>query len=35
MDPVRRLLGIAVLLCAFLGVAGTQWTLGREKFKGG
>lgn len=35
MDPVRRLLGIAVLLSTFLGIAGLQWTLGREKFKGG
>lgn len=35
MDPIRRLLGLAVLLCTFLGVAGLQWTLGREKFKGG
>ena len=35
MDPVRRLLGIAVLLCALLGVAGLQWTLGHESYKGG
>ena len=35
MDPIRRLLGEAVLLCTFLGVAGLQWTLGHEKFKGG
>ena len=35
MDPVRRLLGLAVLLCALLGVAGLQWTLAHEKFKGG
>ncbi len=35
MDPVRRLLGVAILLCAFLGIAGLQWTLGHEKFKGG
>ncbi|MCQ2105432.1 MAG: NADH-quinone oxidoreductase subunit N [Fibrobacter sp.] len=35
MDPVRRLLGAAVVLCGFLGVAGMQWTLGHEKFKGG
>lgn len=35
MDPVRKLLGVAILLCAFLGIAGLQWTLGHEKFKGG
>ncbi len=35
MDPIRRLLGISVLLCAFLGISGLQWTLGHEKFKGG
>lgn len=35
MDPVRRILGVAILLCAFLGIAGLQWTLGHEKFKGG
>lgn len=35
MDPVRRLLGVAIFLCAFLGIAGLQWTLGHEKFKGG
>lgn len=35
MDPVRRVLGASILLCAFLGVAGLQWTLGHEKFKGG
>lgn len=35
MDPVRKLLGAAILLCAFLGIAGVQWTLGHEKFKGG
>ena len=35
MDPIRRVLGIAIVLCAFLGVAGLQWTLGHEKFKGG
>ncbi len=35
MDPVRRLLGVAIMLCAFLGIAGLQWTLGHEKFKGG
>ncbi|MCQ2055060.1 MAG: NADH-quinone oxidoreductase subunit N [Fibrobacter sp.] len=35
MDPIRRMLGITVLICAFLGIAGIQWTLGHEKFKGG
>ena len=35
MDPIRRVLGMSILLCALLGVAGLQWTLGREKFKGG
>ena len=35
MDPIRRVLGISVMLCAFLGIAGLQWTLGHEKFKGG
>lgn len=35
MDPIRRVLGVSILLCAFLGVAGLQWTLGHEKFKGG
>ncbi len=35
MDPVRRLLGVAIFLCAFLGISGLQWTLGHEKFKGG
>ena len=35
MDPIRRVLGIAVLLCALLGIAGLQWTLGHEGFKGG
>lgn len=35
MDPIRRLLGITVLLCTFLGISGLQWTLGHEKFKGG
>ena len=35
MDPVRRILGVAVLFCGFLGIAGVQWTLGHEKFKGG
>ena len=35
MDPIRRVLGASILLCAFLGVAGLQWTLGHEKFKGG
>ena len=35
MDPIRRVLGIAITLCAFLGIAGLQWTLGHEKFKGG
>ena len=35
MDPIRRILGLAVMLCAFLGISGLQWTLGHEKFKGG
>ena len=35
MDPIRRLLGIVVLFCTFLGISGLQWTLGHEKFKGG
>ena len=35
MDPIRRLLGVTVLLCALLGIAGLQWTLARESFKGG
>ena len=35
MDPVRRLLGLAVLLCTLLGVSGLQWTLGHEDHKGG
>lgn len=35
MDPIRRVLGASILLCAFLGIAGLQWTLGHEKFKGG
>ena len=35
MDPVRRVLGVAILFCGFLGIAGVQWTLGHEKFKGG
>ena len=35
MDPIRRVLCMAILLCAFLGISGLQWTLGREKFKGG
>jgi len=35
MDPVRRLLGVAIFLCAFLGISGLQWTLGHEKYKGG
>lgn len=35
MDPVRRLLGATIMICTFLGVAGLQWSLGHEKFKGG
>ena len=35
MDPIRRVLGVTVLLCALLGVAGLQWTLAHEKHKGG
>ncbi len=35
MDPIRRVLCLSILLCAFLGISGLQWTLGREKFKGG
>ena len=31
MDPIRRVLCMAILLCAFLGISGLQWTLGREK----
>ena len=32
MDPIRRVLGASIFLCAFLGIAGLQWTLGHEKF---
>lgn len=35
MDPIRRLLGWTVLFCTFLGIAGVQWTLAREKYRGG
>jgi NADH-quinone oxidoreductase subunit N len=35
MDPIRRLLTAAVLLCTLLGISGIQWTLGHEKHKGG
>ncbi|MCF0215047.1 MAG: NADH-quinone oxidoreductase subunit N [Fibrobacteraceae bacterium] len=35
MDPIRKILGITVLFCTFLGVAGVQWTLGHERYKGG
>jgi len=35
MDPVRRVLCLAILLCSFLGISGLQWTLAHEKFKGG
>lgn len=35
LDPVRRMLGVTVLLCAMLGIGGLQWMLGREKYKGG
>lgn len=35
MDPVRRLLGWAILFCTFLGIGGVQWTLAREKYRGG
>ena len=35
MDPVRKVLGASVMFCAFLGIAGLQWTLGHEKYKGG
>ncbi len=35
MDPIRRLLGLTVILCAFLGVGGLQTTLAREKQEGG
>ena len=35
VDPVRRLLGVSILLCALLGIGGLQWMLGREKMKGG
>lgn len=35
MDPIRKILGVTVGLCAFLGIAGLQWTLGHERFRGG
>ena len=35
MDPIRRLLGLTVILCAFLGVCGLQTTLAREQQEGG
>lgn len=35
MDPMRVLLGLAVILCAFLGVGGLQVTLAREKYPAG
>ena len=35
MDPVRRLLGVTVLLCSLLGISGLQWMLARESYKGG
>ena len=35
MDPMRRLLSVAVLLCSLLGISGLQWTLGHESRKGG
>jgi NADH-quinone oxidoreductase subunit N len=35
MDPIRRLLGWTILFCSFLGIGGVQWTLAREKYRGG
>ena len=35
MDPMRRMLSIAVLLCSLMGISGLQWTLGHEGRKGG
>ncbi len=35
LDPMRTVLGLAVVLCAFLGVGGLQVTLAREKFPAG
>ncbi len=35
MDSMRVLLGLAVILCAFLGVGGLQVTLAREKYPAG
>ncbi len=35
MDPIRRLLGITIIFCAFLGVGGLQMTLAREEQEGG
>lgn len=35
MDPIRRLLGLTVIFCAFLGVGGLQTTLIREQHEGG
>lgn len=35
MDSMRILLGLAVILCAFLGVGGLQVTLAREKYPAG
>ncbi len=35
MDPIRKILGVTIGLCAFLGIAGLQWTLGHERFRGG
>lgn len=35
MDPIRKVLGVTIGLCAFLGIAGLQWTLGHERFRGG
>ncbi len=35
MDSMRIVLGLAVILCAFLGIGGLQVTLAREKFLAG
>ena len=35
MDSMRIVLGLAVILCAFLGIGGLQVTLAREKFPAG
>ncbi|MCK9183129.1 MAG: NADH-quinone oxidoreductase subunit N [Fibrobacteraceae bacterium] len=35
MDPIRRLLGLVVIFCAFLGIGGLQATLAREEYPAG